>query len=298
MFIPYHVDVPKRRLPVANFAIIGVTLFYYVVTVMSGGIQRGDPLVLDGWAPTGMFGAVLLHADLVHLLGNMLFLWLFGNAVCAKLGNVPYLAVYALLAFVSAAVHNIFDGSPAIGASGAINGIVGMFLIWYPRNNISCYRFFIVVFDTFRCSSIWMILLWFAFDIWGVVSGGDGIAYHAHIGGLIGGALLAILLLQKRMVEMRPTEESLLDWIGWGRTQRASMPARGDTTEPRPETSARSLSAPDAPRSTATTSATLAPARAIRFTCSCGRSMRINARHAGRRARCPVCGNTIQIPTA
>jgi membrane associated rhomboid family serine protease len=137
MFIPYQVDVPMRRWPIANFTIIGLaiaTVFWQV----SLSEAQFDELVLDGWRLPGVLAHMWLHGGPFHLIGNMIFLWVFGNAVCAKVGNIVYPFLYLACGLTSAAVHVAFDGGPAIGASGAINGIVGAYLILYPLNNISC----------------------------------------------------------------------------------------------------------------------------------------------------------------
>lgn len=207
MIIPLSVDVPMYRWPIANFAIVGLT----IAAFFGIPLRAESPFILTGWEPTGLVGHMLLHAGIIHLVGNMIFLWVFGNAVCAKIGNFPYPLIYLLVGVGAAAIHLLFDGHPAVGASGAINGIVGMFLIWYPLNNITCFYFFGFYTGSFQVSSIWMILLWLAFDLLGVALGGGGVAYWAHIGGFAAGAGLAMLLLRTGLVKMRETERSLFD---------------------------------------------------------------------------------------
>lgn len=170
--------------------------------------------VLDGWPISGLFGYMFIHADMFHLIGNMIFLWIFGNAVCAKIGNFAYLPIYLSLGLFAAVIHNIFDGRVAIGASGAIYGIVGMFLILYPLNDISCVFIFIVYPFFFSVSSMWIILLWFVSDVFGIFSGEEhGIAYWAHIGGFMAGATLINILLKRGVIKMTSLERSLIDII-------------------------------------------------------------------------------------
>jgi membrane associated rhomboid family serine protease len=220
MIIPYHVDVPMQRWPWMNWVIIGLTVFFFPLCVVAGELTPlGQDLVLggggvgnDSWI--GRIGYVLVHADMVHLLGNMLFLWVFGNAVCAKVGNLAYPFIYFGLGLVSGLVSHMIDPRPAVGASGAINGIVGMFIVWYLLNDITCW-FGYWYFSggdssSFSVSSFWMILLWLAFDIWGAVRGGGNIGYSAHLAGFAAGFLLAILLLVLRWIEMEEGERSLL----------------------------------------------------------------------------------------
>lgn len=213
MLIPFMVDVPMARIPFANFALIILTILLSIMGFAQEW-QTLEPLILNGWRPVGLLGYMFIHLDPLHLLGNMIFLWVFGNAVCAKIGNAAYLVVYVALGVMAAAAHNLFDGTPAVGASGAINGVVGLFLILYPLNEISCFYFVIIRFGVFGVSSIWMILLWLAFDIWGATAGGGGVAYMAHLGGFAAGAAVGVMLLERKWIEMDRGERSLLQVLG------------------------------------------------------------------------------------
>jgi membrane associated rhomboid family serine protease len=215
IIVPYHVDVPMRCRPWTNWVLIGLTIVFYPLCVSSTGLsQLGEQLMLGGTSWVGFVSHVLVHADLEHLLGNMLFLWLFGNAVCAKVGNLVYPFLYFGLGLAAGLASFLIDPGPAVGASGAINGIVGMFVVWYLLNEISCLYGYLHLTagdaGTFSVSSYWMVLLWLAFDIWGAITGGDNIAYFAHLAGFAIGFLLAILMLVLRWVQMEPGERSLL----------------------------------------------------------------------------------------
>jgi membrane associated rhomboid family serine protease len=210
MIIPVNVDVPMRRYPIANVALIGLISIISLLS-MFGGELRTNPLVLDGWSLQGLVGSIFLHAGVIHLIGNMIFLWVFGNAVNAKLGNLVYPAAFLLLGILAGMTHLVMSDGPAVGASGAINGVVGMFLILYPLNNIQCIWFFFGPFGmTFRLSSIWMILFWLAWDILGASLGGGAVAYWAHLGGFAGGTLIVLIGLTTGLIEMTRTERSLL----------------------------------------------------------------------------------------
>ena len=215
MFIPYKVDVPMKRWPLANIAIIGMTVAMFL-GLLNTVIQKYDlpppeSMILDGWDLPGMFGHIVLHADWMHLLGNMIFLWVFGNAVCAKIGNICYPALYVGLGLCAAAAHNYFDGGLALGASGAVNGVVGLYLVLYPLNSVSCIYFVFRRPGTFSIPDFWIILLWLAFDILGVAMGDQGVGYWAHLGGFGAGFVIGILLLSLGLIEMEPTERSLLN---------------------------------------------------------------------------------------
>lgn len=124
------------------------------------------PFILDGWTIEGLLGHIWLHGGVIHLLGNMLFLWIFGNAVCAKIGNIRYLPIYLGLGVIAGISHLIFVGGSVVGASGAIYGIVGMYLVFFPENEITCYLVFFFpllirpYIKEFCMSSIWIILFW------------------------------------------------------------------------------------------------------------------------------------------
>ncbi len=141
MFIPYRVDVPFNHRPVMNWLVVtGVIVVFVLQLQASGATQEAlYSFVLDGWGIKGLFGYMWLHGGILHLIGNLIFLWLFGNAVCSKIGNVFYLPVYVGLGLIAATSHLIFSDGRAVGASGAINGIVGMYLVFFPENSMSCF---------------------------------------------------------------------------------------------------------------------------------------------------------------
>lgn len=236
MFIPYRVDVPFDHPPVVNRVVVVIVILVFALQVaeVSQFIAQGGTmkeymekgvlvqLALRGWGIKGIFGYMWLHSGPLHLLGNMIFLWLFGNAVCSKLGNVLYLPVYVGLGMIAAVTHLIFAGGSMIGASAAINGIVGMYLVFFPENSISCFFWFIYYPVRFSVSGYWIILLWFAFDVLGAIfSRGKlgGVAYHAHITGFLAGFVLAIIMLKKKYIVMLRDEKSLLELLGLEKRQ-------------------------------------------------------------------------------
>jgi len=154
--IPWRVDVPQERWPVMNWLILLVLVAVFALQVCDYRenkpppdpyprvVQPGGPrrtaraeqpperrapsmsqvpgithdLVLRGWALRGLFGYMWLHADTLHLLGNMLFLWIFGNALCAKVGNLRYLGLYVLFGVMAGIAQLLRDPShPSLGAS-------------------------------------------------------------------------------------------------------------------------------------------------------------------------------------
>lgn len=262
------------------------------------------PFILNRWDIKGLFGHIWLHGGILHLLGNMLFLWIFGNAVCAKIGNIRYLPIYLGLGLIAGITHLVFIGGNVIGASGAINGIVGMYLVFFPENEITCYFtfwFFLRPYiKEFCVSSIWMILFWLAFDVWGATKGGGGVAYFAHLGGFAGGFVLAILMLKLKMVVMERDEKSLLQMLaGYKKpTEDEFTPYYGghlgitqrdlDQPEPTVTESAEPKTIPLEPE---------APKEEfIRFACSCGKRFKVPIKYAGKMGRCPKCKRRVRIP--
>jgi membrane associated rhomboid family serine protease len=280
------------------------------------------PFILTGWTLKGFFGHMWLHGGILHLLGNMLFLWIFGNAVCAKIGNFKYLPIYIGLGLISGFSQLFFGGQGGLGASGAINGIVGMFLIFFPINEITCYFFFPpFVFRPreFTLSSYWMILFWLAFDIWGAMSGGEHVAYFAHLGGFAAGAILASLMLAFKIVKMERYEKSLIQIIdeyihppkeeikpqfdGYlGLIQKeaqqqtqpaATIPFEPKTTPFEPPTISSGF---DFASPGKNEQATPKEDEFIRFACSCGKRLKMLSKYAGKMGKCPNCNARLRIP--
>lgn len=196
LFIPYEIETLTQERPWANWLLVAACCLVSLAAIFGGMAEETvEALVLNGWSFPGIIGHVLLHADVSHLIGNMIFLWVFGNAICTNTSNWLYLPVFLGCTLIAAAVHVLADGSPAIGASGAMNGIVGIVLAMYPLNRVNVFWVFLVRGGSFSCPAWVIILFWFAFDVWGVISGGDHIAYWAHIGGLLGGVGIGLLCL-------------------------------------------------------------------------------------------------------
>jgi len=206
MLIPYEVETLLDNRPVANWALIAVTsvvsLLGFAALESDSVSSWIDSLILNGWTPGGLAGHVLLHGDLGHLLGNMLYLWVFGNAICSNAGPRFFLLSYATCALAAAVVHLMLDGSPAIGASGAINGVVGMTLAAFPVNRMSVFWFFLVRWGTFTVRVWHAVVFWFVFDLYGALTGGAGIAYWAHLGGLAAGVGIGLLSLDRGWIAL------------------------------------------------------------------------------------------------
>ena len=219
MLIPYYVDVAQDRRPYMNWALMVVTILIsvwgfaelqanmYATSLSELSIGK---YIAEGFKLSGLFGHMFFHAGWFHLIGNMLFMWVFGGAICSKIGNKIYLPVYILLGLCAGTVYAMTSDEPMLGASGAINGLVGMYLIFFPLNDISCMVIFYFRPYFFHLSSYWIILYWLAFDIAGLALDGDGVAYSAHLGGFGAGIILATVMLKTKLVKMESCERSLL----------------------------------------------------------------------------------------
>ena len=145
MLIPYRTDTPMARWPISNILIILATVVLGAPTWLPGSEYEGGWLVLwpDEFEPAQLIGSLFGHADFVHLAGNMFMLFVFGNAVNAKIGNIFYVPLYFAIGLIeNLAWIALGDGGPTLGASGAVMGVIGAFLVLYPRNEVAVLYWF------------------------------------------------------------------------------------------------------------------------------------------------------------
>jgi membrane associated rhomboid family serine protease len=164
-----------------------------------GALGRGEILsepVLD------VFTSMFLHGSWLHLLGNLLFLWIFGNAVEDRMGRVRFLLVYLVGGVAANAAQVVSDPAsaiPMIGASGAISAVLGAYLVLFPRARIQSLVFLVFFYQLIALPAVIVLGYWFLLQVvdgigsLGATSGVDGgIAVFAHIGGFVAGLLLAV----------------------------------------------------------------------------------------------------------
>ena len=160
-----------------------------------------------------IFAAMFLHASFLHIGGNMLFLWIFGNNVEDRLGRVRYLLFY-FASGLAATLGQLAIGPnsvvPNLGASGAIAGVLGAYLVMFPRRRVLTLIFFFIITWVYLPAVV-VLGAWFILQLYsGVgsiatnVSAGSGVAYFAHIGGFAFGALMALLFFPKEGFARRP----------------------------------------------------------------------------------------------
>ena len=148
---------------------------------------------------TSIFSSMFVHAGLLHIGGNMLFLYIFGDNIEYKFGRGKYLALYLFWGLVAGFVHILSDPSspaPAIGASGAISGVLGAYLVIFPNAKVMTLMFFGFFIRVIRLSVKWYLPFWFIFqNVLPLLIGsnGSGVAFFAHIGGFLIGMLTGFL---------------------------------------------------------------------------------------------------------
>lgn len=206
---------PRRTIPYVNYILIGLNvviffLFYFRIdydrTVLSYGLVPARLEAFD------FITSIFLHGSFFHLLGNMLYLWICGDNVEDRLGHLGYSVLYVGSGVAAGLAHTLMTSSsmvPCIGASGAIAGVLGAYVVIFPKSRIKVfYMFWFYIFirmGVFQLTSIWAIGFWFIqqlFLTWlaNAYQMPSGIAYWAHIGGFVIGAICIGLLRLSGMV--------------------------------------------------------------------------------------------------
>lgn len=157
-----------------------------------------------------------LHSDLMHIAGNLLFLLVFGSRVNALVGNIPSLVLYPVLAIAASIAYMISaqhqPPHPALGASGAIMGLAGMYFVFFPVHKVhmaawlrrGLFGGFQLHLKLFALRGFWVVLFYIAFDVVYTALGvDDNVAHWAHLGGFIAGMIIALILLTTRLVNAR-----------------------------------------------------------------------------------------------
>ena len=158
--------------------------------------------------PLSLLLSLFMHGSWLHLLGNMLFLWIFGNNIEDRLGRVKFILFYLLCGIGASLTHVLFNpGSlvPVIGASGAVSGVMGAYLALFPTARVRTLVFVFILVTTMDIPASVFLVIWFLFQFL-YAGGGSGIAWLAHVGGFVLGFLLLRLFLdgKKPVVEILP----------------------------------------------------------------------------------------------
>ncbi len=204
--VPISDDTPKSSVPFVTYSLIianalillyiyhfifDVQPFFETYGVISASVSAGRD-----WH--SLVSSMFLHAGLLHLCGNMLFLWIFGDNVEDRMGHFRFLLFYLAVGVVaSSAFVLLHPGStrPLVGASGAIGGVIGAYVVYYPRARL---RLFVLLRPSrpITIAAGWYVCAWFAFQLFNTareMHGSVGVAFSAHVSGFVAGALFALL---------------------------------------------------------------------------------------------------------
>lgn len=219
--IPLYDENPTETFPFVTISIIAANFLIYLYELLLLSSGRLDPFInqfsltpakvlsssfgADKFVP--IFTSLFLHASFLHIAGNMLFLWIFGNNIEDILGHFKFLLFYLFCGLTAAATHIIFNFNsniPTLGASGAVAGVLGAYILLYPRARIITliplfFLFPLVPLPAIIVLGMWIVLQFFS-GIAAIASGfSGGVAWFAHIGGFLMGMILIKLLPKRRL---------------------------------------------------------------------------------------------------
>ncbi len=199
-----HCDLVDVQTPTGLVETVGCQRARF--TVGEPGLVGGPGPQLAAWEAA--FTAMFLHASFLHIFGNMVFLAIFGPAVEDAMGRVRYPAFYLIGGLVALAAQVATAPSstgPTLGASGAIAAVLGGYILLYPRARVLSLVFIVFFVTIIEVPAVFLLLFWFAEQVWlgleglaGAGSGGEGVAYFAHIGGFLFGLLTIRPLVKRR----------------------------------------------------------------------------------------------------
>jgi len=217
--LPLYDDSPKTRPPVITTGLIAACTLVFLWQLGLDAEASADISFSYGMVPAVLFGyaelparlqavppaatlvtSMFLHGGLLHLLGNMLYLWIFGKGVESTLGSLRFLLLYLLCGVAAALTQALTDPTaevPMIGASGAIAGILGAYLVLRPRSNVVVLLWIIIFVRLITLPAVILLGIWFALQLLSAFSmqpGEAGVAFWAHVGGFLTGMALVLVL--------------------------------------------------------------------------------------------------------
>ncbi|MEP7363237.1 MAG: rhomboid family intramembrane serine protease [Acidobacteriota bacterium] len=216
--IPLRDSQPSLTKPVVTVCLIAVNVLVFLFEISLDDYSRNYFVQLYGMVParfawSSLITSMFLHGGWMHLIGNMWFLWIFGDNIEDILGRWRYLLFYLLCGAAAGLTQYVFNADsriPTVGASGAIAGVMGAYVRRFPHSRVVTLLPLFIFFTTVELPAYWLLLFWFAIQIFsgvgdlsraGVQEG--GVAWWAHAGGFVLGALLVGLLEQKRPYSTR-----------------------------------------------------------------------------------------------
>ena len=227
---PLHDDNPTQRTPYVTVALIVACalVFLWQISLDHYGQQHAvfalgaipavlfdtarlpaELVLVPAWATA--FTSMFMHGGWMHLIGNMLYLWIFGNNVEDAMGPVRFTFFYlicGLLALVAHAAPNAASQIPLVGASGAVSGVLGAYLLLYPHARVLVAIPFGIFIHTMRVRAVWVLGGWFVLQLinsaMAGATGGGGVAWGAHVGGFLAGAVLIPFFKERRIKLFAP----------------------------------------------------------------------------------------------
>jgi len=215
VMFPFRDHNPSQRLPVVTMILIGANVLVFAGYLSMFGNERAlaqfyftyglVPAKLSAGSDVyAVLTSMFLHGGFMHLAGNMLFLWIFGDNLEDEMGHVPFLLFYIAGGVVASLAQygaNPLSRVPVVGASGAIAGVLGGYLLLFPKARVDVLIVLVIFFRVFTVPAWLMLGLWFGMQILGGV-GADpstgGVAYWAHAGGFVAGLVLALPVWLRR----------------------------------------------------------------------------------------------------
>ena len=209
MFFPYRDDNPRVLVPYVTYTLFGINAVIFVIQMMAPDqftytfaiIPETVSIDASHYVMT-LFTSMFLHGGLMHLGGNMLYLWIFADNIESVLGHSKFVLFYLVCGLAAGILQTVMDpGStvPVIGASGAIAGVLGAYMITFPRARVHALLFLFWYITTVRVPAVYVLGFWFIIQfisglaVLGVDTTG-GVAWFAHIGGFVAGIVLIRLL--------------------------------------------------------------------------------------------------------
>ncbi|MBX3146865.1 MAG: rhomboid family intramembrane serine protease [Gemmatimonadales bacterium] len=235
---PYKDENPTLRTPVVTYLLIGLNLASWFLLQglgsepalsasvcelglipgeVLGRVPAGVPIPMGAWSCETdgvgwitVLSSMFLHGGWFHLLGNMWFLWVFGNNVEDSMGRARFLLFYlATGAAAAAAQIGVNPGSviPMVGASGAISGVMGAYIVLYPRVRVHMLVFLGIFITRVAVPAVFMLGYWFLLQLVGGIPAlareGGGVAFWAHAGGFVAGMVLVFLFRDPKLLAVR-----------------------------------------------------------------------------------------------